>query len=172
MTTKYIFIIVLTVITLLNSCKKKDSTPDEPINTTSTTGNTVTSSRTMSATVNGSSWSMANGTSNAASSISQSGNLFTFEGRTAFSAPYTSIRIAFTYTTGVVSLSSSYPYYANYIDANNTTFYATGGTLNIISIDTTGSGPIKKLKANYSFTTGVISSQSYTVTNGLIDYAQ
>jgi hypothetical protein len=163
--------ILLISASLIISCKKKESTPTP--SPTPAPPSTPAHVNSMTANVNNQNWAMYVGQYVTGSFISSFGNNnFTFGGLNSLTNPYTSVQVSFTYSTGIFNLTSFGNYVGKYKDANNTYFTSRTGTLNISTFDTVGAGSsiVKQLKANFSFQTDTINNQSYTITNGVIDF--
>ncbi len=164
--------IVLAATLLFVACKKKEET-NNTTNTNTTTGSTTgtpTVVRTMTSTVNNLSWQAnSDGYQKSSTNIQ-----FTFGGATNTSSPNTLISFGFpkTISAGTYSLSQMSAVQAYYKDSSNVFYTANVGSINITQIDTASpaNGIITKFKATFSFTTGVVSSKSFTVNNGYIDY--
>lgn len=130
----------------------------------------------MTATVNGNAWEvLGNQTSNA--NIDQSvynGNpkQYVIGGRTDPNLNQNAIHVGFTYTIGTVSLESFTNFYALYYDSTGLSYPAKTGTLSIVAIDTSHkkSSACDKFKATFSFVTEKFLGQTFTVTNGSIDF--
>ncbi len=165
--------LILATTLIFVACKKKESTNTTSSGTTSTTGSTTGTPvvvRAMTSTVNNLNW-QAN---SEGYQISSSNMQFTFGGRTNTSNPNTMISFGFpkTISAGTYSLSQMSAVQAYYKDSIDVFYTANVGSINITQIDTASpaNGIITKFKATFSFTTGIISSKSYTVNNGVIDY--
>ncbi len=164
--------LILAATLVFTACKKKEET--SVTTTTSTTGTTTGAPvvvRTMTSTVNNLNW-QANST---AYSFASTNTNYTFGGQTNFS-PNPNTLISFNlprpisignYTFSNVGIVQAY-----YRDSSGVFYTSTVGSINITQIDTTSpaNGTFTKLKATFNFTTGVISSKSYTINNGVIDY--
>lgn len=164
---------ILAATLLFTACKKKEETNNTNTGTTSTTGTTTGAPvivRTMTSTVNNISW-QANSDGY---QISSTNTQFTFGGATNPSNPNTLISFAFpkTISAGTYSLSQISAVKAYYKDSSGVFYTSNIGNINITQIDTASpaNGIITKFKATFNFTTGVVSSKSYTVNNGVIDY--
>ncbi len=165
--------LILATTLLFVACKKKEETNNTTNTSTSTTGSTTgtpTVVRTMTSTVNNLSWQAnADGYQKSSTNIQ-----FTFGGATNTSNPNTLISFGFpkTISAGTYSLSQMSAVQAYYKDSSGVFYTSNVGNINITQIDTASpaNGIITKFKATFNFTTGVVSSKSYTVNNGVIDY--
>jgi hypothetical protein len=164
------FLIVFIVLGLFSCKKKKEDAANDPTPVAPARVNAMTAS------VNGSAWEvLGNETSNA--NIDQSvynGNpkQYVIGGRTDKSLNKNAIHVGFTYTTGTVSLENFTGFYALYYDSTGLSYPVKSGTLNIVAIDTSHkkSSACDKFKATFSFVTDKFLGQTYTVTNGSIDF--
>ena len=155
---------------LILSCKKKDTTPaPEP---TPVTPATTAHINKLTANLNGQPWAMMSDENSSAYSMAKFNNTYYFGGKTNYSTPYTWIQFTLKDTVGTFNLTKYGNFIATYTSTNNIIFTSVNGTLNISTFDTTGSGSgmVKKLKGTFSFQTDTISSQSYTITTGVIDF--
>jgi hypothetical protein len=165
----YFFSAFLLLSVLFFACKKKKK--DEPAPTPTPTPVTPAHVNAMTAKVNGTSWSIASDEYGVACYLMKSGNSRTFGGQSSFSTPYTVIYLDFQCVTGTHTISGVGPYLAHYY-SNGTSYYAKTGTINITEIDTSGvkSEWIDKFKCTFSFITDTIGGQSYSVTEGAVDF--
>lgn len=169
--------LILVATLVFAACKKKEDTNSTNNGTTSTTGTTTGAPvvvKTMTASVNNVNWQVTN---NGGYSIASTNIQYSFSGQTNFS-PNPNTAISFNLprpiSAGTYTFSSSGPVQAYYKDSSGVFFTSNAGNINITQIDTTSpaNGTFTKLKATFNFTTGVVSSKSYTVNNGTIDYTK
>ena len=146
--------VLLICASLILSCKKKETTTPEPAPVTPVVPAHVNS---VTAKVNNQSWAMYTSEFIEGTFIAKFGSSYTFGAQNALSSPYTSIQVGFTYTIGVFNLSTFGNYVAKYKDANNTFFTSRTGTINITTLP-------------FSFNTDTINNQSYSITDGVIDF--
>ncbi len=162
--------LILATTLIFVACKKKAETN----NTTPTTGTTTgapVAVQTMTASVNNSNWEVTN---NGGYSIVTTNIQYSFSGQTSGSNPFTSILFSLPrpISAGTYTLSQTGAVKAYYKDSSGVFYTSTIGNINITQIDTVSpaNGTFKKFKATFNFTTGVVSSKSFTVNNGVIDY--
>ncbi len=166
--------IILAATFIFTACKKKDDTNETTNTTTTTTGSPVAVTKTMTASVSNANW-QAN--SSYGFLINYTNLKYNFSGQTSTSPdPYTLISFALPnpISTGTYSLSSSGAAQAFYKDSSGVFYTSNNGSINITTIDTTNQagGIITKFKATFNFTTAAVSSKSYTVNNGVVDYTK
>ncbi len=168
--------LIIAVTLFFAACKKKEETNDT--NTTSTSTTTTTTGapvalRTMTASVNNVNW-QAN--YNGYSLVTTNTN-YSFGGQTDYS-PNPNTAITFNLprplSVGLYTFSPTGIIKAYFRDSSGVYYTSNLGSINITQVDTTSpaSGSITKLKATFNFTTSAVSSKSYTVNNGVIDYTK
>jgi len=162
--TKIIATIFL-AITLVFACKKKDETPT-PVNTTPQ----APVKGQLYAKVNGSDWYVGKSGMSDLTYVGGSGSNIGFGGQTSSSTPYSEIGINFlnTTTTGTFSLTKTGPYRAHYKHTDGNSYQSLSGTLSVTQIDTTNH--LSVLKGTFSFVTDTVSGQSFTITEGAINF--
>jgi hypothetical protein len=168
--------LILAATLLFAACKKKEETNNTNTASTSTTTTTTGAPvvlRTMTASVNNVNWqAITNGYSFASTNTN-----YTFGGQTNFS-PNPNTAISFNLprpiSVGVYTFSPTGTIKAYFRDSSGVFYTSNLGSINITQVDTTTpvNGTMTKLKATFNFTTSAISSKSYTVNNGVIDYTK
>ena len=166
----------LAAVLFFAACKKKEETNDTTNSSTSTTTTTTGAPvvlRTMTASVNSANW-QANAS---AYSIASTNTSYSFGGQTNFS-PNPNTAISFNLprpiSVGVYTFSPTGTIKAYFRDSSGVFYTSNLGSINITQVDTTTplNGTMTKLKATFNFTTSAVSSKSYTVNNGVIDYTK
>ncbi len=165
--TQNLLSVLIISIALLGCKKKTDPAPVAPVTPVAPVIKSP-----MTAKVDGQTWATYADQYVSGTAIFTFSNTYSFSGQSKLSSPYSSIKVSFTYTSGVVSLTSNGLFKASYKDENNVYYTSKTGTLNITSIDTVNSnGSIfTKLAGNFSFNTDTIAGVSHQITNGVIDY--
>jgi hypothetical protein len=168
--------LILAAVLFFAACKKKEETNETTNNSTSTTTTTTGSPvvlRTMTASVNNTNWqAITNGYSFASTNTN-----YTFGGQTNVS-PNPNTAISFNLprpiSVGVYTFSPTGVIKAYFRDSSGVFYTSNLGSINITQVDTTTpvNGTMTKLKATFNFTTSAVSSKSYTVNNGVIDYTK
>jgi hypothetical protein len=168
--------LILAAVLFFAACKKKEETNDTTNSSTSTTTTTTGAPvvlRTMTASVNNVNWQANyNGYSFASTNTN-----YTFGGQTNVS-PNPNTAISFNLprpiSVGVYTFSPTGVIKAYFRDSSGVFYTSNLGSINITQVDTTTpvNGTMTKLKATFNFTTGAVSSKSYTVNNGVIDYTK
>lgn len=163
--------IMLAAALIFTACKKKEKeNTNNPTTPTTTTGAPVVV-RTMTSSVNNVNWTAHSD----AYSFSASNSIYIFGGQTDFSQnPNTAISFSLPrpISVGTYTFSNSGSVLAYYKDANGQFYTSNAGFINVTQIDTVSpsAGTVAKFKATFSFTTDAVVNQSYTVSNGVIDY--
>jgi len=163
---------ILVIAIIIFSCKKKDETPPPAAITTGATTGSTPAGSTFSAVVNGQNWSVYTDQFGPAVYLYNNNPNRAIGAQNANTTPYSVIKLNFLPVVGVFTLSQSGNYSATFTGTSNTIYTSKAGTINITSFDTSGvkSPYLDKIKCTFSFMTDTISSQSYTITNGNVDF--
>ncbi len=159
----------LIIAVVIFSCQKKADTPT-PDPVAAATGSTPHLNKVI-AKVNNIDWTVyCTSDASCAITVSKFGTSYLLLGQSSFTAPYSSLSLNFTYTTGILTLGQVSNKAGHFVDPNAINFTAKTGTINITTMDTLAGGVLNKFAATFSFKTDTIGGVSKQITNGVIDY--